>query len=70
MTESARQKLAAKIRDEGENGRLVVLRDAFEVPTEGADLAPHSALTAPRGDRPPLIERVKELNAESSSRGL
>ncbi|GGX65035.1 hypothetical protein GCM10010358_19260 [Streptomyces minutiscleroticus] len=68
MANEARERLGEAIEPFGHEGRLFVVGkpgDLLGESPEGADPAPHSAMTAPVDGRPPLIERVREANARS-----
>lgn len=65
MASEARAQLARNIAERGDDGWLLVFKDA-ENPlgdsAEGADLPPHSGIGSPR---PTLRERVSEANRQS-----
>lgn len=65
MASEARARLARDVADHGDDGRLLVFKDADDPlgnSAEGADLAPHSGVGSPR---PTLRERVAEANRQS-----
>ncbi len=68
MPSDARARLAKAIAEHGDAGRLILFKDPLDpggFSAEGADLAPHSALTVPTDGRPSLTDRLREVNARS-----